>query len=295
MSKVLVTESHLNNIAEAIRSKNGAATTYRPGDMATAIEALDTSGIHPTGTKNIAQNGTHDVTQYASANVNVQPNLQSKTATQNGTVTPDQGYDGLSSVVVNVSGGGGGGGDDPSIPAEYQQVAYLGFTGTQFILASVSMQQYQVVGVKALIGAEASNNEQDIVGFDNAESIYFQNGYVTRYGNNFLYFPVTPQNMLVTKGTEFAYCAAYNATDSKTLIIGRYKSSGSNPHPIENGGRVYEVKIMQANTPDLTFSNVYWFVPCVRKSDNVAGFYEAINGIFYINQGTGDFVVGTNV
>ena len=108
MPKVLVTEGHLNDIAEAIRSKNGAATTYRPGDMADAIEALDTSGIHPTGTKNITANGTHDVTQYASASVNVQPNLQSKTVTENGTVTPDSGYDGLSSVVVNVSGGGGG-------------------------------------------------------------------------------------------------------------------------------------------------------------------------------------------
>lgn len=106
MSKVLVTESHLNNIAEAIRAKNGASTTYRPGDMAAAIQAIPT-GITPTGAVNITQNGAHDVTEYASANVNVQPNLQSKTATENGTVTPDQGYDGLSSVVVNVSGGSG--------------------------------------------------------------------------------------------------------------------------------------------------------------------------------------------
>ncbi len=105
MAKVLVTEGYLSEIAEAIRSKNDAATTYRPGDMAAAIQAIPT-GITPTGTVNITQNGTHDVTQYASANVNVQPNLQSKTVTENGTVTPDGGYDGLSSVVVNVSGGG---------------------------------------------------------------------------------------------------------------------------------------------------------------------------------------------
>lgn len=108
MSRALITESYLTGIANAIRTKLGVQNTYTPPQMAAAIESIPTSGITPTGTKNITQNGTHDVTQYASANVNVQPNLQSKTATQNGTVTPDQGYDGMSSVVVNVSGGGSG-------------------------------------------------------------------------------------------------------------------------------------------------------------------------------------------
>lgn len=105
MSKALITEGYLTDIANAIRAKLGVQDTYTPPLMAAAIESIPT-GITPTGTKQITQNGTHDVTEYASANVNVQPNLQSKTVTENGTVTPDQGYDGLSEVVVNVSGGG---------------------------------------------------------------------------------------------------------------------------------------------------------------------------------------------
>ena len=64
--------------------------------------------IRPTGTKSITENGTGiDVTQYASVDVAVPtgstPSLQSKTATpteSQQTVSPDTGYDGLSSVTV---------------------------------------------------------------------------------------------------------------------------------------------------------------------------------------------------
>ena len=76
------------------------------------VNPIPSSYIVPSGTKTITTNGTHDVTAYASASVNVggdAPQLQSKTVSytpsetaQTETVSPDNGYDGLSSVAVNV-------------------------------------------------------------------------------------------------------------------------------------------------------------------------------------------------
>ena len=40
MSKVLVTESYLTDIGDAIRSKNGGSTKYKPSEMAAAIKSL---------------------------------------------------------------------------------------------------------------------------------------------------------------------------------------------------------------------------------------------------------------
>lgn len=119
MSRALITESYLTDIANAIRAKLGVQDTYTPPQMAAAIESIPTGGITPTGTKQITQNGTHDVTQYASANVNV-PNSYaaadegkvvsngalvaqtSRTITENGTYDTTENNE----VVVNVSGGG---------------------------------------------------------------------------------------------------------------------------------------------------------------------------------------------
>lgn len=126
--------TQLTNIRAAIRTALvnkgiSAASSHNFSDFASDIGAISGGGgITPSGTVNITTNGIHDVTSYANANVNVgaSPSLQSKTVTptKNGmTVSPDSGYDGLSSVVVN--------GDDDLVPGNIADgVTIFGVTGT---------------------------------------------------------------------------------------------------------------------------------------------------------------------
>ena len=74
MSLIITDNQHYSDIASAIRTKLSTNETFLPAQMASAIMSISGGGgITPSGTYSVSSNGTFDITNYASVDVDVHP------------------------------------------------------------------------------------------------------------------------------------------------------------------------------------------------------------------------------
>lgn len=203
-----------------------------------------------------------------------------------------------------------------ALPNEYQEVEYLESNGTQYINTGFVANEYPLeldaimcwtagfnaTGEKDFWGNYSSNisstSQVFVCGKSSAASAWYQWG-----GSSWV--PLTNANLKLydKQFTRFIY----NGTSGRKAYINgvQYTSSISNNSMISQttnpiglfsgaGNRAYCAASVRIYKASIISNNVMVrkFIPCYRKNDNKPGMYDLINGTFYINAGTGEFICG---
>ena len=194
------------------------------------------------------------------------------------------------------------------LPTEYQEVEYIQSSGTQYIDTGVVATSGFEIDIKInidtvtdpmapiLYAHEPSEPyKRNFIAYNSSKQMEIDAGdkitqtSVTLKGDDVIKASNVENNFyLNVNGT--------NYTPKVTTAASNLEYSGRTLHLLHgNGydvgytsGKVYYCKI----TVDGTL--VRSFVPCYRKSDNVAGLYDLANNVFYTNAGSGVFAVGAD-
>ena len=268
----------------------------------------------PTATKQITENGTHDVTDYASAVVNVSgggsSTLISKTITQNGTYDPaNDNADGYSEVTVNVSGGT----NHPGNPFVYYK-DYIRATGTQYIDTGYKLPADQTNVIIMMVCKYNMSGAADAVLFGVERCLL---AYKGNNGQN--YYAYTWK---ATGQTGTIYQASSNGRNIKATVICNKEGysvfatplsqaqvqTGNNFSNAETQENIYLFASNEGNAPRLSSMgqfDLYNFkvitaegvaldlVPAKDDNDIVC-MKDNVSGNYLYNAGTGDFVWGTD-
>ena len=186
---------------------------------------------------------------------------------------------------------------DGPIPLEYQLVEYLESSGTQYIIISTSIDLSYNIKITFIPTISNLNNKGVFGSRVGGRGTYTHMFFVTSNMNQARY----------DYGTSEIFGAVYGLTEYKIITdttLGEINFNGLlysfvPKENIVNSPMLLFTTSMNGSLLDGLPMKVKYFeyddkklYPVYRISDNKPGMYDIVNGVFYTNQGTGEFTVG---